>query len=344
MIRTSQTMGPPSAKHRPGKSPELSVVVPLYNEAETLPTLFAQLLATCRQLNTGFELVFVNDGSTDATLTELKSLGKDVPEVRILDLFRNFGHMAALSAGLDRSRGSAVVTMDGDLQDPPRLIPEMLYKWRAGADVVYAVRTARCEPLLRRAFTACFYLTLSLLTRSRIPSHVGTYALMDRKVVDVLTNLPEKTRFFAGLRAWVGGRQALLTYERAGRVKGRSRVGLLGLLRLARAAFLSFSNLPLRLSSLISLFASALFFLIGGVVITVRLVTNLAIPGWASTMTMIGALGGVQSLVLFFLCEYVALVFEELKQRPLYIIREEISFSRARDDERSMTLGKAEGD
>lgn len=326
------------------ETPELSVVVPLYNEAEILPALFERLLGTCRQLNIRAEVVFVNDGSSDETLAKLRSLGEGCPEIRILDLFRNFGHMAALTAGIDRSRGEAVVTMDGDLQDPPELIPEMLAKWRGGAEVVYAVRTSRSEPLVKRALTACFYRLLSFLTRSRIPPQVGTFALMDRKVVDVLVGMPEKTRFFAGLRAWIGGRQALVTYERADRTTGRSRVGFQGLMRLARTAFLSFSNLPLRLSSLLSLFAAGLFFLIGVVVIAIRLITNLAIPGWASTMAMIGALGGVQSLVLFFLCEYMAVIFEELKQRPLYVIREEISFSDGQRSTGSVGSNTAEGD
>ncbi|MBI3616117.1 MAG: glycosyltransferase family 2 protein [Candidatus Omnitrophica bacterium] len=303
--------------------PVLSVVVPVFNEQDSVGELAQRVIEACRPLKEPFELVVVNDGSQDDTLWRLIELSRTVPEIRIIDLFRNFGHMPALSAGIRLAGGEAVVVMDGDLQDPPELIPKFFSRWKEGADVVYGLRTERRESFLRRRATSFFYWLLSKITETRIPEQVGTFCLMDRRVAEILNSLPERDRYFAGLRAWVGGKQSFVTYVRLTRSHGRSRVGTKGLLRLARTALISFSKAPLRYASLLSLACGLALFLVGLVAITIRLFTNLAIPGWATFTTLLGMMGFVQSIVLAVIAEYIAVIFDELKARPLFLIRQQ---------------------
>lgn len=319
--------------------PLLSVVVPLFNEAAVVSELVQRIRESCRALRVSFELVLVNDGSTDDTLPRLVRLSHDIPELRIINLHRNFGHMAALSAGLGVARGDAVIVMDGDLQDPPELIPKLFAEWRSGGfDIVYGLRTGRKEIWPIRVLTHVFYWLLAKISEANIPKDVGTFGLMDRRVVDVLNSLPEINRYFAGLRAWIGGRQSFVAYVREGRGHGKSRVGLRGLLRLARTALLSFSKVPLRYASILSLLCGLILFTIGTVAIFVRFFSNLAIPGWATYTTMIGMMGFVQSIVLAMIAEYVALIFDEVKARPLYLIREEFAHGQVVKDYRSGEL------
>jgi len=295
--------------------PTLSIVIPLLDEEALVPELVGRVRESCRELGVPFEIVVVNDGSRDNTLGRLIEESRMVPELRVVDLFRNFGHMPALSAGVAAARGEAVVVMDGDLQDPPELIPQFVAEWRRGADVVYGLRTVRYESLLKRTAIRGFYFLLNRMAETKIPSQVGTFGLMDRRVVDVIVAMPERSRYFAGLRAWVGGKQAFVAYERPDR-KGESRVGMSGLFRLARTALISFSKVPLRYAALLSLLCGLVLFLVGAGATLIRLFTNLAIPGWATLTTLIGMMGFVQSLVLALLAEYVAVIFDEMKARP----------------------------
>ena len=306
-------------------SPQLSVVVPLYNEQEIVAELVRRIVESCRPLGITFEVVIVNDGSRDHTLQALIGLSLNVPELRVVDLLRNFGHMAALSAGLASAHGEAVVLMDGDLQDPPELIPRFVEEWQAGADVVYGLRTARHEAFVKRMLIGRFYWLLDKITETNIPKQVGTFGLMNRQVVDILNAMPERSRYFAGLRAWVSGRQAFVSYERPDREGGGSRVGAQGLFRLARTALISFSKVPLRYASMLSLIAGFALFIVGAGAVLEKLFTNLAIPGWATSTALIGFMGFVQSLVLATIAEYVAVIFDEVKARPLFLIREEFS-------------------
>ena len=312
-------------------SPILSVVVPLFNEEEVVQELIQRVIRSCRALGHPFELLAVNDGSRDETLHRLVALSRDFPELRVIDLHRNFGHMAALSAGLTLALGKAVVTMDGDLQDPPELIPKLFAQWREGADIVYGQRTARHESFFQRQGTRFFYWLLEKVSETKIPKQVGTFGLMDRRVVDLLNRMPERDRFFAGLRAWTGGRHSLVQYERPDRAHGPSRVGVGGLFRLAGTALTSFSKVPLRYASLLSLIFGILLFLLGLSAIVIRLFTNLAIPGWATYTTLLGMMGFVQSLLLAILSEYVAVIFDEVKARPLYLVRQEFTRGRPRE-------------
>ncbi|TSC57846.1 MAG: dolichol-phosphate mannosyltransferase [Candidatus Peregrinibacteria bacterium Greene0416_19] len=302
----------------------LSVVVPLFNEQEVVDELVSRIAKSCHDAGVTWEAVLVNDGSTDATLERLVRISGSMPELRVLDLLRNFGHMPALSAGLASARGEAVIVMDGDLQDPPELIPLFIDEWRRGAEVVYGLRTRNHDAFLKRHLTSLFYWFLSRNAEARIPRHAGTFCLLDRRVVQALNAMPERQRFFAGLRAWVGGKQAFVEYERAGRARGKSRVGIAGLFRLARMALVSFTKVPLRYASMIGMLAGFILFCVGMGAIIEKLFTNLAIPGWATSTTMIGFLGFLQSFLLAVLAEYIAVIFDEVKQRPLYLVREEI--------------------
>lgn len=312
----------PAAVPLDAARPRLSIVIPLFNEEQIVPELIQRVDKSCRETGETYEIVVVNDGSGDQTLARLVALSDAVPGLRVIDLFRNFGHMPALSAGLARSRGAAVVVMDGDLQDPPELIEEFVARWRKGAEVVYGVRTARGEPLLRRAAIGAFHRLMGRIVETPVPRQAGTFGLMDRRVVDILNALPERSRYFAGLRAWVGGRQEFVPYARPDR-SGKSRVGLGGLVRLARVALVSFSKMPLRYATLLSLASGLTLFVVGMSAIVVRLFTNLAIPGWATSTALIGLMGFVQSLVLAVISEYIAVIFDEIKARPLFVVRQE---------------------
>lgn len=302
----------------------ISVVVPLFNEEEVLSELMRRVEESARSLQVPFEIVAVNDGSSDNTLPLLMEISRRLPELRIINLFRNFGHMPALSAGLSLAKGEAVVAMDGDLQDPPELIPQFVAKWRTGADIVYGLRTHREESFFQRKATALFYWLLAKLSERPIPKQAGTFCLMNRTTVDLLNRMPERDRYFAGLRAWVGGTQSFVTYERPPRAAGKSRVGTAGLIRLGKTALFSFSKIPLRYASLFSLLFGLALFVVGLTAIVKRLFTNLAIPGWATTTTLLGMIGFVQSLLWAIMSEYIATIFDEIKARPLFIVREEI--------------------
>lgn len=313
------TVGPAS------QWPVFSVVIPLFNEQEIVPELIRRVTGSCRSLEIPFQLVVVNDGSRDETLPCLIRLSRAVPELRVVSLARNFGHMAALSAGLAVARGDAVVVMDGDLQDPPELIPRFVAAWQAGAEVVYGKRVERGDPLPVRAATAAFYWLLGRIAETPIPRQVGTFGLMDRRIVDRLNSLPERSRYFAGLRAWVGGKQAFVTYERPGRRAGRSRVGLRGLLRLARTGIISFSRAPLRYGSLVSLLAGLSLVLVGGSALAMEVLAGRPVTEWAACAVIVGLMGFAQSLALAVLSEYVAVLLHEVKARPMFVIAEEFA-------------------
>jgi dolichol-phosphate mannosyltransferase len=305
--------------------PVLSVVAPVFNEEDVVHELVRRVIDTCRTLGQPFEFIAVDDGSSDGTRRRLVELSREIRELRVIRLFRNFGHMSALSAGITRARGEGVVVMDGDLQDPPELIPDFYRAWRQGAQLVCGVRTRRREKLPVRVATAFFYVILGKVAETPIPRQVGTFCLMDRSVVDILKAMPERSRYFAGMRAWVGGDQVFVDYDRPDRAHGKSQVGFRGLFRLGRTALISFSKVPLRYASVLSLLCGLVLFLAGAVAIGVRLFTNLAIPGWATYTTLIGMMGFVQSIVLAVISEYIAIIFDEIKARPLFLIREEIA-------------------
>ena len=302
--------------------PLLSVVIPIYNEQATLSELYRRLTHVFSEslAELAYEIVFVNDGSTDGSIQILSRLHADDRAVKVVNLSRNFGHQAALTAGLDYAKGDAVVCMDGDVQDPPEIIPTLVARWRDGNDVVYAVRKLRKEGFIKRGCYTAFYRLLRRLSTVSIPLDAGDFALIDRRAVDCLKALPERSRFLRGLRSWVGFRQTRVEYEREKRFAGVPKYNWSKLVHLAVNGLLSFSALPLRMATAVGFMISFCSLLGIIVALYLKLFTDLAIPVWTATVIPILVLGGIQLLSIGILGEYIAQIFDEVKQRPLYVV------------------------
>ena len=307
----------------PIQAPLLSVVIPCYNEAGGIAPLFARLIPCLDGLSVTWQVVCVNDGSRDATLAELMAAADRDSRILVVDLSRNFGKERALSAGLAHSSGQVVVPMDADLQHPPEAIAEMLVKWREGFEVVYAVRDRRKgQGLAERLFAKAFYWCFDNLSDVPLPREVGDFRLMDRKVVNAINQMPERSRFMKGIFAWVGFRQTGIVYHQEERSVGVSKFNFLHLLRFAFDGLTSFSNFPLRIWGLIGGCVSGLAFFYIVVRIIRTLIWGIDVPGYESTLVSVLFLGGVQLLSLGILGDYLGRVFDEVKGRPLYIVRE----------------------
>jgi len=266
------------------------------------------------------EVVFVNDGSTDASPQILDELAAASAAVRVVHLVRNFGHQAAVQAGLAHARGDAVVLMDSDLQDAPEAVPQFIRKWRLGYDVVYAIRTHRKENLLKRALFAAFHRLLARVASVRIPADAGIFGLVDRRVARQIVALGERDRYFPGLRSWVGFRQIGVEVERSARYDHRPRVSLLGLIRLAKTALFSFSSFPLTVFYTIGGLAAVVFVGLGSYSLFCRLFTDLAIPGWTSHILTGSFFGALNALGICILGEYVVRIYDQVRARPLYLV------------------------
>ena len=305
--------------HHPKPAPQVSVLLPVFNEEENIPELYQRLVAVLEGLG-DYELLFINDGSSDRSAEIIRDLQKANPQVTLINLSRNFGHQAAITAGLDCSAGKAVIILDSDLQDPPELIKEMLSKWRAGAKVVYAVRSTRQENPFKRGAYYAFYRTLRLLSHVAIPLDSGDCCLLDRAVVNRLNSLPERNRFLRGLRSWVGFEQVALPYERQKRHAGKPKYKFRHLLKLGLDGIFSFSVVPLRLATFLGL-AVCLFGIAFLVFAVVSYFLNIGSPvGWTSIIALILIVGGTQLFICGILGEYLARIYDETKQRPLYVI------------------------
>lgn len=304
----------------------LSIVIPIHNEAAGLRELLSRLAASCAELAEPVEFIAVNDGSTDGSLDELKRLRAADSRLQIISLTRNFGQQVAFSAGLRHAGGEAVVLMDGDLQDPPEVIPEMVAAWRQGSDVVYAVRRHRQEPLLKRQAYWLFYRLLARMAEPAMPVDAGDFSLLSRRAVTVLNSLPERNRFLRGLRSWTGLKQTAVAYDRPARQEGRSSYTLWKLIRLALDGMVGFSHAPLRLASLAGFLSAGLAVLGILVFAYFRIFTTTFIPGYTSMIIAILFIGGIQLFAIGILGEYVARIYDEVKQRPLYVIDELIGF------------------
>ena len=298
-------------------------MIPLFDEEENVAALWRRLRSVLKSLGQhDYEVVFVDDGSRDATPRLLDGLCERHPQIVVVHLSRNFGHQAAVSAGLEHARGKAVVVIDGDLQDPPELIPELMRVWREGFDVVYAVRKRRSEGLLKRLAYKAFYRLLGAISDVAIPLDSGDFCLMDRRVVDALNRLPEKCRFVRGLRGFLGFRQIGLEYDRPPRDAGRPKYTLRKLSALAIDGLVSFSGYPLRMVTYIGGATAALAFGLTIWVLNDAIRHHTAPPGWASTLVVVLFMGAIQLLSLGVIGEYIRLIFLESKQRPTYIIAE----------------------
>ena len=300
---------------------ELSVVVPVYNEEENLPELSARLRSLLDS-HPG-EAVLVDDGSRDATAAILDELADDDPRFRVIHLSRNFGQQAALAAGLRYSRGQAVVVMDADLQDPPELVPQLIARWREGYQVVYARRTGReLEGPAKRLLAWGYYRILNRLVGLDLPTDTGDFCLMDRQVVDLLNAMPERNRYIRGLRAWVGFRQTAVGFQRPARHAGSVKYTFRRSLGLALNGIISLSKAPLRLATYFGFLVSLASFLLAITYIVQRLRGQEAfVKGWASTVVIMLFLGGVQLLTIGIIGEYLSRIYDEVKQRPLYVVR-----------------------
>lgn len=302
--------------------PMYSIVAPVFNEAETLPHFYKCIVEVMEGLSDPFELILINDGSRDDSYRIMQELHSQDPRVRAIDFSRNFGHQIAISAGLDYARGQAVIILDSDLQDPPETIPTLIARWKDGAEVVYAQRSKRKgETQFKLLTAAAFYRLITRITSVNIPRNTGDFRLLDRRVVDALVKMREQHRFMRGLSAWVGFRQEAVLYERQERFAGETKYPLRKMIKFSVDAITSFSHVPLKLATTFG-FVLAGISLVGIVVaIILRLFTG-AIIGQASTLILVLFLGGIQLIFLGIIGEYLGRIYDEVRARPLYIVRE----------------------
>ncbi len=310
----------------PEGGPLVSVVLPVYNEVEVLGPLRSGVVDAVVVAGGRPEVVFVDDGSTDGGSVVLDRLAAEHPEVRVVHLARNFGHQAAVQAGLAHASGDAVVVMDSDLQDDPRAIVTFLDHWRQGFDVVYAVRVDRKEGPIKRMLFRSFYRTLAAIADTPMPADAGNFGLVDGKIARVIAALPDRDRYYAGLRSWVGFQQVGVPVERGARYDLKPRVSLRGLWRLAQSAIFSFSSVPLSVFYAISFLATLTFVGLGGFALYHKLFTGKAIPGWTS-ITLAASFGGaLNALGIAILGEYVVRIYQQVRERPLYLVARRVNF------------------
>ena len=301
--------------------PELSVVIPVFNEEDNVAVLYSRLVTVLERIQIAFEIIFVDDGSNDASLATLQNLSAADERIQIVELARNFGHQVAITAGLDFARGRAVAVMDADLQDPPEVLPDFITKWRAGFDVVYGIRERRKEPWFKRFAYAGFYRLLRRVSNIEIPLDSGDFCIMDRRVVDLLASMPERNRFIRGIRSWIGLNQIGLSIERHARIAGKPKYTFGRLMILALDGLISFSYMPLRIITMLGFCISLLSIMAASFYALQRISTGLGPPGFATLVVAVFFLAGVQLITMGVIGEYVGHIFEEVKRRPLYVIR-----------------------
>jgi glycosyltransferase involved in cell wall biosynthesis len=300
-----------------------SIVAPIFNELQNIPELYQRVREVMDSAGESWELLLVDDGSTDGSTDKICELAETDKHVRPVIFARNFGHQIAVTAGLDYARGAAVVVMDSDLQDPPEVILELIRKWKEGYEVVYAVRAERVGESWFKLWTASlFYRLIYRITDVKIPLDTGDFRLMDRKVVNVMNSMRERHRFLRGMAAWVGFKQIGVEYKRAARLAGATKYPFRKMLRLALNAVTSFSYFPLQVATYIGFVAAGIAILSIPVVIVMRMTGSQAFLGQATTLISVLFLGGVQLISLGILGEYIGRLYDEAKGRPLYIVRE----------------------
>ena len=296
-----------------------------------LPALYDRLTRVMEGLVEPYEIIFVNDGSQDDSTLLLRDFQARDERVKFLSFSRNFGHQIAITAGLDYSSGQAAVVMDADLQDPPEVIPRLIEQWRKGYDIVFAVRAKRQgEGLFKRATAAIFYRLFRRMTATEIPLDAGDFRLMSRRAVDALQSIRERNRFIRGLAGWIGFRQTSVTYVRDVRQAGETKYPLKKMLRFALNGLMSFSLVPLQLASYLGFLISSIGFFYIVYAIGLKLFTDRVVLGWTSVMVAVLFLGGVQLISLGIIGEYIGRIYEEVKQRPLYVVDEAKGFEQHR--------------
>ena len=316
--------------------PELSVVVPVYDEEAVLPEFHRRMRAVLAACAPEYELVYVDYGSRDASPAFLLAAAAADPRVRVLRFSRNFGHQAAVTAGIEHARGAAVVVIDADLQDPPEVIPDLLAQWRAGFEVVSAVRAVReGESPLRLALIKIFYRLLQRISSVDLTPDVGDFRLLDRRVADALSRLPERNRYVRGLVRWLGFRHVEVPYRRAGRYAGTTKYPYIKLLRLALEGITSFSTLPLTIVTYLGFAVSALSLLLVAYALYGRLIAGRTPEGWTSVFVAVAFLSGIQLVAIGVLGAYVGRIFNEVKGRPLYVVASDTAVAEGVDEDQS---------
>jgi dolichol-phosphate mannosyltransferase len=313
--------------------PRFSIVAPAFNEEQTLPEFCRHVRDVMDEVGEPWELVLINDGSSDGTREVAHRLHDEDPRVCIIDFARNFGHQLAVTAGLDHARGDAVVVIDSDLQDPPEVIPRLIERWREGYQVVYGVRSEREGETWFKLFTArLFYRIIGALTDVDIPMEAGDFRLMDRQVVDDLRDMREHHRFIRAMTSWVGYRQVGVEYERHARFAGETKYPFYKMFRLALDAVTGFSDLPLRLSYLVGFLLLAIGLIAGLVLLVLRLMGQAPLAGQGTLLAVVLILSGTQLVFLGIIGEYLSRIYNEVRGRPLYTINELVGFDEADDD------------
>ncbi len=305
-----------------------SIVIPLYNEEEVVEECIKRVDGVCRKLDGDYEIIFVNDGSKDRTVELMMNACKVNTKIKLLSFSRNFGHQIAITAGMDYAKGDAVIVMDADLQDPPEVITSLIDKYKEGFDVVYAVRSKRKgETIFKKWTSKAFYRFLRFMCNIDIPVDTGDFRLISRKVCDVMKKLTERNRYVRGLVSWVGFKQAAVEYVREERFAGETKYPLRKMLKLSMDGITSFSSKPLSMSKNLGFFTATAGFIYMVIVILNKYVFGKTVQGWASLIVVILLIGGIQLIVLGVVGDYIARIFDESKNRPLYIIEDKYNFN-----------------
>ncbi|AKG37421.1 glycosyltransferase family 2 protein [Paenibacillus durus] len=311
-----------------------SVIVPMYNEEEVISHTYERLKEVMDRCGDAYELIFVNDGSRDRSADIIREIADRDVHVKLIDFSRNFGHQIAITAGMDYARGEAVVVIDADLQDPPEVILELIAKWKQGYEVVYAKRLKRHgETLFKKITAKLFYRLLSRLTSVDIPTDTGDFRLIDRKVCDVLRELKEKNRYVRGLVSWVGFRQTMVEYVREERFAGETKYPLKKMIRFALDGITSFSHKPLKIASYLGFLLSFSSFVFLFFVLMQKWFTSRTVPGWASIVGVNLLFNGIVLMILGVIGEYIGRIYDESKDRPLYIVREAVGYRNLKEEE-----------
>lgn len=301
----------------------LSIIIPVYNEEGNLELLFKRLEKVLNSTDAAAEFIFINDGSRDQSIEIIRQLAKHDPRVKFIDFSRNFGHQTAVTAGLDHCNGDAAIIIDADLQDPPEMIAELYNKWKEGFEVAYARRRSRQgENFIKKWTARVFYRLLKKITSIQIPVDTGDFRIIDRKVIDVLKQMPEQQKFLRGQISWIGFRQTAVEYDRDERHAGKTGYTYSKMIRFALDGITSFSNFPLRFATIMGFLVSAIAFLLILYALYQRLVSREFVPGWASLMLAILFMGGVQLISLGIIGEYISRMDVNVRKRPLYIVKE----------------------
>lgn len=311
----------------------ISIVVPVFNEEECIEQLYRNLVGVITGIERDYEIIFVDDGSTDNSAGLIKNLNQSDHNVKLVQFSRNFGHQIALTAGIDYAGGQAVVVMDADLQHPPEVIPEMLKKWKEGFDIVYTVRQDTEDASLIKTITArCFYILFNKLAHINMPSNTADFRLMDRKVVNSFKQIRERTRFMRGLTSWIGFNTTGIEYSAKPRAAGKTKYSVRKMIIFAVEGITSFSALPLYFSIYLGFLFSGLGFFYSLYVGYIRIFTEMAIPGWSSTIMLTTIIGGIQLITLGMIGIYIGKIFDEVKQRPLYLVQRLIGFGNGEEN------------